>query len=212
VSARVLMSDEGGVERVELVAGPEAAADAVVADAVRRLADKFSLTLSPAMFAVSGLPSAEAETAPATEGRGAGVRSADERVRIGDINVSAGDGTAKVHVTLLWDGQTWDGVHEGPNTSTRRYRLLSDATLSGIGQILGDTTLFSLEDLQLVSTLDGPVVVVVIELTGKMIGKRLTGSCSAAQAHGSMDEAVVCATLQAVNRLFARFAGTPLAH
>jgi hypothetical protein len=215
VSVRAVASQAGGLERVELVTAPGVQAEALVQQAVRRVADKFAVPLPPEMIAVSQLPAVSEPMAVESAPGAASAWSAaapEARVRIDDISVSAVAGKARAEVSLLYEGRKWDGVHEGPNTPTRRYCSISDATLSGIGQILGQEMLFSLEDLKVVTTLDGPVVVVVVELTGRMEGKRLTGSCSAAQAHGSMDEAVVRATLQAVNRLFARFAAGPLAH
>jgi hypothetical protein len=129
------------------------------------------------------------------------------RARIHNVSVLANGTKAEARVALTYGGREWTGESQGPNTSSRRLRLIAEATLYGLEGILSDSNLFSIEDLRVVEMSDGPVVVVQLEMASRRPGQRLTGSCAVLAAHGSVEEAVVRATLQAVNRLFSVFVG-----
>lgn len=142
------------------------------------------------------------------EGPGAHVGGGERgRARIHNVSVLANGTKAEARVALTYRGREWLGESQGPNTGTRRLRLIAEATLHGLEGILSDSNLFSIEDLRVVEMSDGPVVVVQLEMASRRPGQRLSGSCPVLAAHGSVEEAVVRATLQAVNRLFSVFVG-----
>lgn len=195
---------------IELVLAPGVSASEVVETARRQISDKFAISISAADIRVTSVATDQAVSTPAAATVGPESRGETSRVRIDNVAVTSRDLRTEARVSLWWGGQQWEGVREGPNTTRRRCTLIAEATLAGLEEILGEPGLFSLEDMKLVDMLEEPVAVVALELTARRRGQRLTGSCSAASAHGSIDEAVVRATLQAVNRLFGTFAtGAP---
>lgn len=150
------------------------------------------------------------ERSPEDEEKGDGKKGGaggGGRARIHNVSVFANGTKAEARVALTYGGREWLGESHGPNTSTRRLRLIAEATLYGLEGILSDSNLFSIEDLRVIEMSDGPVVVVQLEMASRRPGQRLSGSCPTFAAHGSVEEAVVRATLQAVNRLFSVFVG-----
>lgn len=218
MACRVTGDQEHGIQSIELVSRAGTDTGALKDAAVRELSDGFAVDIEPSAVAVSALPAAptsareggaalEAAAPPEEALLGAAtVVTPNGRARIQNVALYAHDSRAEARVSLEYAGRTWSGVSQGPNTSHRRYRLIAEATLSGLEQILDEPGLFSIEDLRLVELADGPVVVVALELTSRRAGQRLSGSCSASSAHGSIEEATVRATLQSVNRLFGLFA------
>lgn len=226
-----------GVRTVDVVAGADADLDAVSKTVTKELAELFGLELAPGSLKVirvgerppgeqegesavtaSGEASASvgetamaaAERSPDDEGKGDGPKGGEDgrgRARIHNVSVFANGTKAEARVALTYGGREWLGESHGPNTSTRRLRLIAEATLYGLEGILSDSNLFSIEDLRVIEMSDGPVVVVQLEMASRRPGQRLSGSCPTFAAHGSVEEAVVRATLQAVNRLFSVFVG-----
>lgn len=224
--------DAGGVRSIEVVARPATDLKALRDTVLREVREAFGLALDPSSVVLATLPSGEpagpepgeeslkesaqapVEVAPEEVSEEAGPEvgiarapSGNGRARIENVSVLSRDSIAEARVSLEYSGRSFSGVSEGPNTTRRRYQLIAEAALSGLEQILGESGLFAVEDLRIVEMADGPVVVVALELTSRRAGKRLSGACSAAAAHGSLEEATVRATLQAVNRLFSLFAG-----
>lgn len=208
VACRVEAGDDGTVS-ADVVGAAGVDARSLALAARHQLGEKLGVTVPAEAMSVTvlqGREQEEASSVPQDAGLAAAADSAGARVRIDDVAVVARDLVAEARVSLSWHGQRWDGMCEGPNTSTRRLRLISEAALSGLERILGEQGLFSLEDIRVVDMLDDTVAIVILELTARRRGQRLTGSCSTAAAHGSIEEAVVRATLQSVNRLFGTFA------
>jgi hypothetical protein len=225
-----------GVRTVDVVAGSDADLDAVAKTVAKELAELFGLELAPGSLNVirvgeraphphdaekiaagasqagpSSTTAERAATGPASDDAPDADIPVGEnghgRARIHNVSVRANGTNAEARVALTYGGREWLGESQGPNTGTRRLRLIAEATLYGLEGILSDSNLFSIEDLRVIEMCDGPVVVVQLEMASRRPGQHLSGSCPVLSAHGSVEEAVVRATLQAVNRLFSMFVG-----
>jgi len=124
-------------------------------------------------------------------------RSEGFRLRLKTIEYSASGGKSEVRVILEKDEVAFEAMVSGSNTKFNTQRILSTAALKATERFLEREDLFTFEDVRTVTVAGAEVVVVSVVVMEDGSEKRLFGC---AQADRDMNEAVVKATLNAINR------------
>ena len=125
-----------------------------------------------------------------------GKPKAPARVRYKGMGYEETDEKCAIRVTLEYNGMNYSGEVAYPSAKAEAYRLrmIAQATLDAIGEVLGSYVVYSLLDVQKVTIAGVPLVVALLETEDHRI---LSGSaCRLVQEMQS----VVRATLDAINR------------
>jgi hypothetical protein len=124
----------------------------------------------------------------------------ESRMSVVRLTISA-DGlgvTASVHLTHR--DVEYMGVAEGPAAGSAVNRTVAEATVRAISSAVGDSVRLDVESVALTPVGDERVAVVQVVLTTASGSQRLTG---AAEVRDDVRQAVIRATLDAVNRRLA---------
>jgi hypothetical protein len=122
------------------------------------------------------------------------------RPAIGSVMVRTAGNEAEALVTVAaTGGHLFDGRAVGPSGAAHRCRLVAEATLNALQELLGSTS--SVESAQVVPAGSREVAVTVLAVTVPRLGEQLlTGS---AMVRGDESEAVARSVLDALNRRLA---------
>ncbi len=123
------------------------------------------------------------------------------RPRFGSVNVVSEGLRVHAQVELLHEGRNVLGTASGPNTRLGGYRLVAVAVLEALKQFLGDDVDFAVEALDFVEV--GGTRLVVVAIAG-LEGRRQQAYHGVAAVENDPNQAVVAATLHALNRVFGR--------
>jgi hypothetical protein len=119
------------------------------------------------------------------------------RPAIGSIMVrTAGNETEALVTVSATGGHLFEGRAVGPSGSAHRFRLVAEATLNALGELLGSTA--DVESSQVVAAGSREVALTVLSVVVPRLGEQLlTGS---AMVRGDESEAVARSVLDALNR------------
>ena len=123
----------------------------------------------------------------------------NERARLLGLNYHLSEGWGRAGVQLEFSGERYHGMAEGPSTMANRSRLFADATLQAVQSCLDDLLVLTAEHVAIIDMGFDRAVLVAVAVGGTKEDEVLTGSCI---VRGDEWEAVVKATLQALNRRF----------
>jgi len=151
-------------------------------------------------------PAAEERVTPARPSAlGGGSTAAEavspgDRIRYENSNVIVNGARTQAQVELRWKGLPRIGNASGWSTRDDAHRLVAQATAQAVQEFLADPIALNVREVTLVEAGGRKVVVVVLSLHAHRHEKVLSGSCS---VEGDTPQAVVLATLAALNRLVA---------
>ncbi|MDP3058697.1 MAG: hypothetical protein Q8N36_04505 [bacterium] len=128
--------------------------------------------------------------------------SEDKRISLSSISSRLHKGLAEVAVTLTLGEKSAEAVSVGANTVQNQSRLVATATVTALKQLLGGVVDLIVEDVAVVSFARREVAMVGIAVVASGSEDVLMG---AAYVRGDVKEALVKATLDAVNRRCQRF-------
>jgi hypothetical protein len=126
--------------------------------------------------------------------------SAGDRIRYENANVIVNGPRTQVQVELRWKGLPRIGNASGWSTRDDAHRLVAQAAAHAVQEFLADPIALNVRDVTLVDAGGRKVAVVVMSLHAHRHEKVLSGSCS---VEGDTPQAVVLATLAALNRIVA---------
>ncbi len=184
MNARVVLSDDGNVEEIHVLAGPSRSARYIGRDIESSMIAAFGLRIDRRKISIAQI---------GNDSPGQGRRVLLERIEI----ISSRDlAEVRVHLSLGGDGKV-TGVSSGAPTSTGWLWAAAGATASALDSYMPAEASLSIEDVSV--SISKSRKIALVSLTLAMDGKDLflTGSCPV--AHDER-EAVVKATLDAVNR------------
>ncbi len=121
-----------------------------------------------------------------------------ERIRFGSVNLFVSGARTQAQVELRWKGLPRMGSASGWSTRAASHRLIAAATVAAIREFLADELALGVEEVSLFRLGRHRAVVVSLSLVEHRREKVLVGSCAVG---GDLQEAVVLATLAALNRL-----------
>ncbi len=125
---------------------------------------------------------------------------ATKRIRISSVNLHAERLKAHAQVVLSLNSIEALGTAVGPSSRLNKHRLVANATLDALAHFVADDCSFSLEDVGVVGLGRDRVVLVTVDFLSISEERTVSGSCIAAE--DDLLYSVVCATLDAVNRIF----------
>jgi hypothetical protein len=191
ISARVMFSPDGQVEEIHVLASGSRNAKQLVRD-VESLLMAQGTTVDHKKISIALL----APEAGASE---------DERIRIVGFSVSRQGKTVEARVRVEYRGAGAEGIAQGPGTGNGRIRAIAEATLSAVQRFIKVSSVLFLDDCGVVQIgTKHAAAVCVLELDGD-VEQTYIGACLVKQ--DELD-AVVRATLDAVNRRFSLWAVT----
>jgi outer membrane biosynthesis protein TonB len=128
-------------------------------------------------------------------------RSAEgERIRFGSVNLFVAGPRTQAQVELKWHGLPRMGSASGWSTRANVHRLVAQAAVAAVQEFLAEEVALGAQDVEFLKLGRGRCVVVSLSLLAGRQEKILVGTCAVEQ---DVQQAVVCATLDALNRVVA---------
>jgi hypothetical protein len=123
-----------------------------------------------------------------------------KRIRISSVNLHAERLEAHAQVVLTHNSIEALGTAVGPSARLNKYRLMATAALNAVHQLIAEECSFSLGDVSVVGMGRDDVIVVTVDFLSPSEERIVSGSCVARE--DDVLYSVVCAALDAVNRIF----------
>lgn len=123
------------------------------------------------------------------------------RLSFEGVTVDVDQALCRVRVELSLGDREAVGEASGPNAPQQLLRLAAEAALAAIGKFLAPQASLVLAEVREVTLAGQPLVLVGVSFFKDRTGKVLTGT---ALVDHSLQQAVVCATLSALNRILGR--------
>lgn len=188
-AARVVVSPEGVIQEVHVLALPTKTPKQVVRDIESTLMASFGIAIDHKKISIAQLG---AEALPDEE-----IGAPEVRARIQSISANVAGVHAGVHVVLELEGETYSGEVSGPASQTGRQRLIAMATLAAIEKYAHGALSFALEDVSIIQLGKERVAVSCVTLVTPLGEQAYAGSALVRQ---NEKDSIVRATLDAINR------------
>lgn len=195
----------GNPTEVHVVTGDEKAAKQFVRDIQSVAMASFGLELDHRVVSIVQLPTVGPQTLTAIAGDAAeprlhGAESAEpeqpRRAVLSAIDLNNRESTSEATVTLRLDDLVLTGIASGPKSGTQRPRLVAEATLRAVGELLGWTC--HIESAQLVTAGNQTVALTTITAAIPRLGTQVFSGSAVVRDDES--DAVARSVLAAVNR------------
>ena len=187
INAVRIVGGKEGIREVHVLAAPDKAAKQVVRDVQSLALARFGITVDRRAISV-------VQIGPERLDPG------EDRPAIKGVHEIPEGARTTVAVTLGWHGEEYVGTATGPAAQSARYRLVGEAALRAIEDLLPGEAL-ALDSIGAPTIGMRTVMVVVIVSTGER-GEDI--SVGSALSHGDDTETVVRAVLDALNRRITR--------
>lgn len=125
------------------------------------------------------------------------IQNKDFRLKLNSIEISTSGMKASIKVLLEKDGNVFEGNSYGANTTYNSHRLIAKAALNSVENFLEIEDNLILEDITFVKSAGKDIVVSVVSFINNYSEQVL---CGCALINSNMNEAIIKATLDAVNR------------
>lgn len=217
-AASVVTGPDAKPTEVHVLAAPGKAAKQVVRDVQSVAMAQFDLDLDHRIVSVVqiGDPALAASVAATAEQSGVPVISVvpdignvdgddvdddflTPRPALTSISVRTTDGETEVTVNVTIEGTLFTGVATGPGAPIHRPRIVAQATLQSLSELLGISS--HVESAQLVEVGLREVALTVLTLSIPRLGEQVL--CGSALVRGDVEDAVTRSVLAAVNRRLA---------
>jgi hypothetical protein len=123
--------------------------------------------------------------------------SVTSRIRFSGVSIVSQNNAIEVEVKLLYEDKEFSGKLVGINTSSNKNRLVAEATLKAVEEIIGQACISYPNDVIVKGLADFTIVTVVVTLKVNYAEEVLVGS---AVVKNDMNESIARATLDAINR------------
>lgn len=193
ISARFVTDDKGEIIEIHVLSGSGRYPKQIVRDIESALIAQFGLKVDHKKISVAQMHD---EEAPAL--------GAELRLKVHGVTVLLSGRTIESKVQLEIGGEIYQGTAKGPNTSSNKYRLVSQATVAALEDYLKGTCNIVTEDIKPFTLAGTPAVAAAVSLVTNIGEERLIG---AVIVKNDEKEAAVKATLAAVNRRLALLLG-----
>jgi len=186
VDAVRVVGDDTGIAEVHVLSPPEKPAKQVVRDIQSLAMARFGATIDRRSISVVQL----AVESHSKDGAG-------ERPRISKIEEIPGGSRTTVEVSLDWKGTEYSGSSDGPSAPSARLRLLGEATLRAMEEVIGGSAPLALDSIADRIIGNNHIIVAIVVSTDGSTESVLVGT---AMGRGDEAEAAVRAVLDALNR------------
>ncbi|GAV22828.1 hypothetical protein [Carboxydothermus pertinax] len=185
-AARVVLDGEGKVDEIHLLAGSTRSPKQIVRDVESALLASFNIAIDHKKISIAQVEESEEDDT-----------REEIRPQVAKVDMVLEQNIVKVNVELAIGEARISGDAEGPATSQNRKRLLALATVYAVENFLNKNGIFVVEDVQELYISGKKAIVVAI---AAILGREEENYLGAAYANGDEREAVVKATLAAINR------------
>lgn len=186
ISARIVTNDNGEIDEIHVLAGPNRGPKQVVRDIESILVAQFGMEIDHKKISVAQIQ--DDENKP---------NSNQLRPLLISVTLLTSSVHAEAKVQLKIGEDIFEGMAAGPSSSQNRLRLVVAATLKALEEYLRGTCSFVVEDLTITPLAGKEVAIVSVALITSLGEESLIG---VAFVKNDEREAVVKATLGAVNR------------
>jgi hypothetical protein len=187
VSAVRITERDGDIDEVHVLAAPDRATRQVVRDVQTLALARFGITIDRGAISVVSIGPDR-------------IAAGDDRPAILGVHEIPEGPRTTVAVTLRWHAEEYVGTSTGPAAQSARLRLVGEATVRAVEDLLGDEAL-ALDSIGGVSMGMRTVMIAVVVSTGDRGEEIAVGS---ALSDGEDSEAAVRAVLDALNRRISR--------
>lgn len=191
VSSKVKLDDTGNLVEIHALADKSRNAKQIVRDIQSAVTAKFDLEIDHRIISIAQLSCDS-------------VVQRDMRIVFKGMEVASKGLEIDVRVILSHGEKDYCGSQKGINTTTSINRTIAQATLKALSDFLNIGEIFVVEDVETLNIAKTNVVVVAVTCVDKNGEQLLIGS---SMNLGDIKEAVVKATLDAVNRRIAKLTG-----
>lgn len=191
VSSKVKLDDTGNLVEIHALADKSRNAKQIVRDIQSAVTAKFDLEIDHRIISIAQLSCDS-------------VMQKDLRIVFKGMEVASKGLELDVKVMLSHREKDYCGSQKGINTTTSINRTIAQATLKALSDFLNIGEIFVVEDVETLNIAKTNVVVVAVTCVDKNGEQLLIGS---SMNLGDIKEAVVKATLDAVNRRIAKLTG-----
>lgn len=190
ITGRTVLSPEGDIEEIHVLAGPGRSVKYIARD------------VESSIIAAFGVPVDRRKISVAQLGGDPGRQ--EKRVQLRKVEIVSEVDSAEVNVYLKMGNNEVMGTAEGVPSAKSWLWLSAGAAINAVGQYLSPEVSFNVEDVNVSFSRSTRIALVSVMLFAFGREQLLTGSCPV--SHDER-EAVVKATLDAVNRKFAQILG-----
>jgi hypothetical protein len=190
VTARAVLGPDGSIEEVHVLAAPGRSVKLIARDVESTLIAAFGNPIDRRKISIAQL--------------GGDPGRQEKRVQLRKVEIVSEADSAEVNVYLKMGNNEVMGTAEGVPTAKNWLWLSACATVKALSQYLTPDVSFVVEDVSVATSRSTRIALVSVRLFAFGKEQLLTGSCPV--SHDDR-EAVVRATLDAVNRKFAQIVG-----
>jgi len=187
VTARAVLGPEGSIEEIHVLAGPGRPVKLIARDVESTLIAAFGTPIDKRKISIARL--------------GGDPGRQEKRVQLRKVEIVSEADSAEVNVYLKMGNNEVMGTADGVPTAKNWLWLAALATVNALSQYLTPDVSFVVEDVSITSSRSTRIALVSVRLFAFGKDQLLTGSCPV--SHDDR-EAVVKATLDAINRKFAQ--------
>lgn len=187
VTARAVLGPEGSIEEIHVLAGPGRPVKLIARDVESTLMAAFGTPIDKRKISIAQL--------------GGDPGRQEKRVQLRKVEIVSEADSAEVNVYLKMGNNEVMGTADGVPTAKNWLWLAALATVNALSQYLTPDVSFVVEDVSITSSRSTRIALVSVRLFAFGKDQLLTGSCPV--SHDDR-EAVVKATLDAINRKFAQ--------
>jgi hypothetical protein len=120
-----------------------------------------------------------------------------KRIKFEGITLTTNDNTAECTVTLIYEEQDYSVSQTGIKTMSNKKKIVADTTIKVVEKILGQATLFDIQDVHIHNSGNVSFVTVLVNMVIRGNEETMVGS---AIVKNDINEAITKATLGAINR------------
>ncbi len=191
ISSKVVMGESQEIEEIHVLASSNRSAKQISRDIQSALTAKFQCKIDHKKISVAQIDFQDE-------------KEQMSRFRIAAIGYSVLGNMAEVKVSLQKGEQQVEGTSKGTNSKNNIYRLTANATLNCVHELFAIDDTFIIEDIEKIQIAKREVIIAAVSFITSYGEEMLVGS---AVVRKDEYEAIVKATLDAINRKIVRVAG-----
>lgn len=188
VSNKIILDNNGQIEEIHIVSDGSRNAKQVSRDIQSVLIATYGMNIDYKKISIAAIPEISL-----------GKREA--RMKLEKVSHEQVGNKALVKVVLSNHMGSFEDCLEGPNTARSVDRMLAQVTLKCIERAYNYNDMFVADDVSTVQLSSDKIVFAIVACLFNGQEKRVTGSCL---VRNNYDEAIVKATLDAINRYLAK--------
>lgn len=180
--SKVVYNDEE-VEEVHIIANTTRAPKQIVRDIESALLAIFNYRIDRKLISIAQIDTGE--------------RKSIKRIRYEGISLEIKDNKVRCEIRLNMDDDEYTSTQTAIGTSINRRKVVAKATVSAVEEIIGQVSIFDIEDITINAIRDTSYVTVIVNMINDIAEEVLIGT---AIIRNDVNEAIAKATLDAINR------------